>query len=167
MKLTLVNQMCKNIFAIKMVLIILTFHGQDLTKGCWCMSRNDRKSILIELCVFIMLLTFSNKVEKCFCMRFVNLSVCSPVISLILINILQMPWNLCMLFIFNMEWTALKMIYKGLKVRLQRYTKIFRYIAAYGGGRESLKGNLHCSKCDEIQPCHSDIQKHTSYKNND
>ena len=32
MKLTRVIQMCKNIFAIKMVITVLTFHAQDLTK---------------------------------------------------------------------------------------------------------------------------------------
>ena len=34
MKFTWVIQMCKNIFALKMVLLVLTFHEQDLTKGC-------------------------------------------------------------------------------------------------------------------------------------
>ena len=82
-------------------------------------------------------LTFSNKVEKCLCIRFVSLSICLSVRlsdhALIHVNILQISWNWYMLFISNITWTVLKMICIRLMVCLQRHTKVFRYITAYWG----------------------------------
>ena len=48
----------------------------------------------------------------------------------------------------------------GLRVRLQRHIKVFRYIKAYG--EKKLK--TYCTKCNEINICHLDIQKHVSYE---
>ena len=53
--------------------------------------------------------------------------------ALTLVNILQMSLNLYMLFISDIEWTVVKMVCMGLRVRLQIYTNVFRYIKAYGG----------------------------------
>ena len=78
-------------------------------------------------------LTLSNTVEKCLCIRFVCPSVCLSVRALTLINILQMSWNWYMLFISDIAWTALKMVYIRLTVCLKRHTNFFRYIKAYGG----------------------------------
>ena len=83
-------------------------------------------------------LTLSNKVEKCSCIRFVCLSVrpsvclsaCLSVRALTLVNILQMSWNWYRLFIYDIAWTVLKMVYIRLMVCLQRHTKVFRYIKA-------------------------------------
>ena len=76
-------------------------------------------------------LTLSNKVEKYYAF---GLSVCPSVQAFTFVNILQISSNLHMLFIFDIEWNACKMVCKGLSVRLQRYTKVFRCITAYGGG---------------------------------
>ena len=55
--------------------------------------------------------------------------------SLTLVNILQMSWNWYMLFISDIAWTVLKMVYVRLMVCLQRHTKVFRYITVYGEKR--------------------------------
>ena len=72
-------------------------------------------------------LTFSNKVEKRLGNRFIRLSVHT------IVNTFQMSWNLCMLFISNIEWPVLKIVYMGLKIRLKRHTKLFRYSTANWG----------------------------------
>ena len=77
-------------------------------------------------------LTLPNKTEKCLCIRFLCLSVCLPVLHLILVNILQLSLNLCMLFISDRKWTVLKMMCVALRVRL--HTKVFRDISVYGEG---------------------------------
>ena len=71
-------------------------------------------------------ITLSNKVEK-----FMH-SVCPSVRTLTLVNILQVFWNWYMLFISDIAWTVLKMVYIRLMVCLQRHTKVFRYITVYG-----------------------------------
>ena len=53
--------------------------------------------------------------------------------TLTLVNILQMSWNWYMLFISDIAWTVLEMVYIRLMVCLQRHTKVFRYITVYGG----------------------------------
>ena len=85
--------------------------------------------------------------------------------ALTLVNILQMSWNWYMLFISDIAWTVLKMVYIRLMVCLQRHTKVFRYITAYGGGK-SLKRiltHLNCTKYNEINIRYSDVQKHVSH----
>ena len=55
MKITRVIPMCKNVFAIKMLLIDLKFYVLDFTKDYntfFSMSRNDLKSVLLGLGVF-------------------------------------------------------------------------------------------------------------------
>ena len=92
-------------------------------------------------------------------------SVCLSVRVLTLVNILQMSWNWCMLFISDIPWTVLKMIYIRLMVCLQRHTKVFRYITAYGGKcLKSILTYLDCTKYNEIDICHFDVQNNTSYK---
>ena len=51
-------------------------------------------------------------------------------------------------------------------VCLQRHIKVFRYITAYGGKcLKSILTYLDCTKYNEIDMCHFDVQNHTSYKN--
>ena len=78
-----------------------------------------------------------NKVEKCLCIWFVCLSVHPSVHALTLVNFLHMFWNLYVLFISDVEWSALKILCLELKGGPQRHTKNFRYITSYGG-REKL-----------------------------
>ena len=113
--------------------------------------------------------TLSNKVKKYLYIRFVCLSVrpslYPSVHTLSLVNILQKSWNLNMLFISDIAWTVLKMVCMRQTVYLQRHTKIFRYIKAYEG--KYLKHKLIClcwNKCNIIDICHSDTQKHVSYE---
>ena len=54
-------------------------------------------------------------------------SVCLSVRSLTLVNILQMSWNWYLLFMSDIAWTVLKMVYIQLMVCLQRYTKVLFY----------------------------------------
>ena len=59
--------MCKNIFALKMLLIILNFHAQDVTKVCGCvmsMSRNGyaKGNFLKRISTY---LTKCNKTNMC------------------------------------------------------------------------------------------------------
>ena len=86
--------------------------------------------------------------------------------ALILLNMLQMYWNLFMLFISDIEWSVLKMLCIRLKIRLQRQTKVFWYITAYGRG-----GFLKCittyfcyTKCNKNNTCHWDVQKCVTYE---
>ena len=74
-------------------------------------------------------------------MHSVCLSVCLSVHALTLVNILQMSWNWYMLFMSDIAWTVLKMVYIRLMVCLQRHTKVFRYITVYG--EENFKGYLN------------------------
>ena len=52
------------------------------------------------------------------------------------------------------------------KVRLQRDTKVFRFIMAHGEGKFSklILTFLYCFKFYEINICHSVVQMHVSYK---
>ena len=53
-----------------------------------------------------------------------------------------------MLFISDKEWTVLKMVGLGLRIRLQRHRN-------YG----IWEGNVHCTKYNEINICYLHIQK--------
>ena len=80
-------------------------------------------------------------------------SVCLSVHALTVVNILPMPLNLYMLFISDIEWTVLKILCM-VSVRLQRDTKIFRYILTYLGKVKFLKfivAYLYCTKYNEIK----------------
>ena len=92
-------------------------------------SRNDWKSVCRWIMCFININTF----QKSWNVYAFSLSIRPSVHALTLVNILQMSWNLYMLFIVDIEWTMVKMVCMGLRVRLQRHTKVFRYIKAYGG----------------------------------
>ena len=59
-------------------------------------------------------------------------SISLSVYTVTLVNILQMSRNLYMFFTSDIAWTALKIVNIELMVRLQRHTKFFRYITAYG-----------------------------------
>ena len=49
-------------------------------------------------------------------------------------------------------------------VCLQRHTEVFQYIKAYMG-RKFLKCiSTYCTKCNEINICHLDIQMHIPYE---
>ena len=89
-------------------------------------------------------------------------SVYQSMHALNLVNILQ-TWNLCMLFISDIAWSVMKMVFKGLIVRLQRHLKD---ITAYGGEGflKRILTYLSWTKCNEINMCHSDVQKHVSHK---
>ena len=55
----------------------------------------------------------------------------------------------------------------GAKVRLQRHTKVFRYVEAYGEKNFSKMKkciSAYCAKYNEPNICHLDIQKHVSYE---
>ena len=80
----------------------------------------------VFLLVFHSIYHFSTKLKK-------GLSVRPSVHDLTLLNILQMSWNLCMLFTSDIEWSILKILCTGLKVCQQRHTKVFRYIMTYWG----------------------------------
>ena len=70
------------------------------------------------------------------------------------VNILQMSLNLYMLFIYHVKLTVLKIIWMELSVRLEKYTKFFRYISAYQGRGEVFKvfaTYLYCTKYNEIK----------------
>ena len=56
-------------------------------------------------------------------------SVSLSIHALTLVNWLQMHWNLCMLFIYDVAWTALKMV---CMIHQQRHPKVFWYITSYG-----------------------------------
>ena len=65
-------------------------------------------------------------VDKCLCIRF----VCLSVHTLTFVNILQMSWNLHMLFIFDTKWTVLKMLCMGLMVCQRDLGLVYREILA-------------------------------------
>ena len=50
-----------------------------------------------------------------------------------ILNILCISLNLYTLFTSDIEWTVLKIIRMGLRVRLQRHTKVSRCILPYEG----------------------------------
>ena len=52
----------------------------------------------------------------------------------------------------------------GVKGRLQRHTKVFRYIMAHGGGGlKRIVINLPPTNDNDINILHSDVQNHASY----
>ena len=60
----------------------------------------------------------------------------------------------------------LKMVYIRLKVDVQRVTKNFDTLRSVGGNfKKSILTCLCCTKCNDINVSHSDIQKYTYYKN--
>ena len=80
----------------------------------------------------------------------------------------------CILFISEIALTVFQMVNIRSMTRLQRHTKVRRYITALGEGRECLKRilstyqqcifnvstYLYFTKYNKIIICHSDIQKH-------
>ena len=126
--------------------------------GSWCAMYRD-----------VYFLTFSNKVEKCLYSQFVCLSalvsVCARSKSVCgRVNVLQMSFNLYMLFISDIAWTVQKMVDMRVMIRLQRHAKVFQYIMAYDGEKclKLILTHLDCTKCNEINIGHSDLQKHVS-----
>ena len=70
-----------------------------------------------------------------------------------------------MLFLSDIAWTVQKMVCIGLNVRLQRHKSFLIHYGLWGG--EFLKcilTHLCFTKYNEINVCHSYIQKHASYK---
>ena len=52
-----------------------------------------------------------------------------------------------------------------LMIRLQRHTKVFRCIMAYGVKfLKHILMYLYCIKYNKVNICHSGTQKHVSYK---
>ena len=68
-----------------------------------------------------------------------------------------------MLFISGIELTVEKILCMELRVRLQRHTKIFRYIKAYGEKTFKAYFNIIAQSVMKLT-CHLDIQKHVSYE---
>ena len=98
-----------------------------------------------------------------------GLSVCPSVRlsfqALTLVNILQLSWNLYMLFRSNTACTILKMVYIQLMVWLQRHTKFFDTLQPIGGKcLKHIFAYLDRTKYNEINLSHSHIQRHVSYK---
>ena len=66
----------------------------------------------------------------------------------------------------DIAWTELKMVNKRLMVCMQRHTKVFRYITAYGETcLKRILTYLDCIKYNEINRGHLYLQKHVSPKN--
>ena len=118
---------------------------------------------MIRKCHFIirLFLTLSNKVEKFLCIRI----VCLFIRSLTLVYILQVSWNSYMLFICDIEWTVLKMVYIRLMFvyrHTQKFSDTFRPIR-----KNCLKRVLTCLDCtkyNEIKIGQSHVQKYVSNK---
>ena len=60
------------------------------------------------------------------------------------------------------------MVFIGQIICLMRHTKVFLNITAYGGVRGGgiltrILTCLHCTKYNEFNICHSDVQKYVSY----
>ena len=70
-----------------------------------------------------------------------------------------------MLFISDLAWIFLKIIHVGLMVCLQRHA-IFSDLLWPMGGKflKHMLTYLCCSNYNEINMCHSDIEKYVSYK---
>ena len=92
-----------------------------------------RRVLLVELCVVLPLSMHSYKVENCLCIQTNCLFVCAFVRGRKLVNILQSSWNWYMLLISDIERILMKMLSTDLRIHLQRHTKVFRNITAYGG----------------------------------
>ena len=78
---------------------------------------------------FSFFLTLSNKVEKCLCIRIVCSSVCP------LSNSRKCSSNVLKFIYFihtAIPWTVLNTVSIRLTVCLQKHTKFFQYISAYG-----------------------------------
>ena len=82
-----------------------------------------------------------------------------------LVNILQISWNWCIIFISVIAWTIIKMVSIRLLIRLQKYTKVFDTLRTMGGKcLKSILIYLYCTKYNEIIVCDYAIQKHNFYK---
>ena len=72
-------------------------------------------------------------------------------------NNLHISRNLCMLFIFEIEWIVGKMACMGLTVLRQKQPKISDTIRLMW--RKKLKRtSTHCTKCNEINLCYIDTK---------
>ena len=56
------------------------------------------------------------------------------------------------------------MIQKDQIFYLQAHTKVFPYITSYVGKFLKRILHLYCTKCNEINICHLDVQKPLSYE---
>ena len=134
MKLSRVIQICKNVFSIKNGIKSFNISCTGSHKRLWiryvlCLEMIGRV-FLVELCFFQNIINTFQKSWKVL-MHSVFLSDRPSVHALNLLNILEMSWNLHMLFISDIEWTVVKIVCMELRVRLLRHTKAFRYIKAY------------------------------------
>ena len=65
----------------------------------------------------------------------------------------------------NMTWYLLKMIYIRQMVDLQRRTNFSDTLRTMGENYlQRILTYLFCTKCNELNMCHSNVQKHVSYK---
>ena len=78
---------------------------------------------------------------------------------LILVNIFQMSWNLCMLFMSDIAWSILKIIYIGTNGFSTETNKIFPIHYDLWVGEECILIYLYCTKNKIKLTCHSDLQK--------
>ena len=75
-----------------------------------------------------------------------------------------MSLSLHMLFVSDIAWTVLKIVYIGLIVCLQRHTKVLRYITAFLKNLKRILTHLYCIECNETNIRHSNVQKNISHK---
>ena len=110
------------------------FHIQGHSKDFWYNMGYASKRLEMNFHLYTMGFNAFQLSWKMF-MNSVCLSVClsvrRSVRALTLVNILRMFWNLEMLLISDIEWSVLKILCMGLKVHLQRHTKVFRCITAF------------------------------------
>ena len=122
--------------------------------------RSNLGSFWLVVLFYIAFWNFNFNYVKPVCIHFIFLSV--P--DFTLVSILVMPWNLYILFMYDMKWTVLKTGYIGLMGYLQRQIIFFQCIKAYWG--EILKRfltYLNFTKYNEINMHHSGAQKHVFY----
>ena len=127
------------------------FHIQDHTKNFefiigYFLKRLEMYS---QLC-YMVFNTFQQSLKMF--VHSVYLSV-RPHHTLTVVNILQMCFNLYLLFISDIEWTVLKMPCTVLSVRLQRHTKIFWCILEGGKLKfgKFIVTYLYCTKYNEFK----------------
>ena len=125
---------------------IKEYFADVLLLGIKC--RRKKKNLMIMMIFFSYIInTFQQN------WKVVMNLVCLSVHALTVLNILQMPWNLCMLFIWDITGTVLKMVHIELMVDLRRnYSNTLRDMKERF--LKNILAYLYCTKYYEINSGH-------------
>ena len=126
-----------------------------------------KRKCLLSQCQCLSFLTLSNKVEKCLGIWLVCLSVCLSVCTRS--NFCKYSSNILKFIYVIQIWHSMSHIKNGIHTTNGLSTKTHKCFPIHYGSwgkisKKRILTYLDCTKNNEIDISHSNIQKHVSYK---